>query len=116
MAVTAVAKTAGVSPEQVKVHDMLLGGAFGRRGPRDQDFILDAVLLSKQLKRPVKVIWRREEDLHYGRFRPMSAHHLQAGFDSSGAVTAWHVRLVTDNAGLFQDPASAPLTMPARPS
>jgi isoquinoline 1-oxidoreductase beta subunit len=104
MAVTAAAKAAGVTAKNVKIHCTLLGGSFGRRGERDQDWILDAVLLSKQLKRPVKVMWRREEDLHDGRFRPMSAHHVEAGFDSSGAVTAWHVRLVTDNVGLFQDP------------
>jgi len=104
MAVAAAANAAKVSADKVTVRDMLLGGAFGRCGPRNQDFILDAIPLSSQLKRPIKVIWRREEDLHYGRFRPMSAHHVQVGFDSSGTLNAWHVRLVTDNVGLYQDP------------
>jgi isoquinoline 1-oxidoreductase beta subunit len=65
----------------VKLHDMLMGGGFGRRGNRDVDFIIDAVLLSKEAGRPVKVMWTREDDVHNGRFRPISAHYLKAGFD-----------------------------------
>ena len=66
---------------------MLLGGAFGRRGNRDADFILDAVFLSKNAGRPVKVIWMREDDVRNGRFRPMSAHCLRAGLDSNGKLS-----------------------------
>jgi isoquinoline 1-oxidoreductase beta subunit len=104
MAVTTAADTLGIKPENVKFHEMLLGGAFGRRGPRDEDFILPALLLSKQAKLPVKVMWSREDDIHNGRFRPMSAHHLQAGFDSAGALKTWRHRVTTDNVGIFQDP------------
>jgi isoquinoline 1-oxidoreductase beta subunit len=104
LAVTAAADTLGIKPENVRFHEMLLGGGFGRRGPRDQDFILPALHLSKQVKRPVKVMWSREDDIHNGRFRPMSAHYLQAGFDSAGVLKTWHHRVATDNAGIFQDP------------
>src|ERR671935_1736145 len=54
MAVEAVAKVLGIPREKVKLHDMLLGGGFGRRGHRDEEFIIDAVLLAKEAKRPVK--------------------------------------------------------------
>jgi len=44
--------------------------ADGRRiwpaGPRDSDFTVDAVLLSKAVARPVKVMWTREDDIHNG--------------------------------------------------
>ena len=104
MALTAAATTLGIKPENVRFHEMLLGGGFGRRGPRDEDFILPALLLSKEIKRPVKVMWTREDDVHNGRFRPMSAHYLQAGFDGAGALKVWHHRVATDNVGIFQDP------------
>lgn len=104
MAVATAAQVLGLPPDRIKLHDMLLGGGFGRRGPRDEDFILDALHLSKASRRPVKVIWRREEDLRNGRFRPMSAHRLRAALAESGAVEAWHHRVATDNVGVFQDP------------
>ena len=65
----------------MKLNDTLMGGGFGRRGNRDVDFIIDAVLMSKEAGRPVKVMWTREDDIANGRFRPISAHALKAGFD-----------------------------------
>jgi isoquinoline 1-oxidoreductase subunit beta len=104
MAVKAAADALGISADDVCFHEMLLGGGFGRRGSRDEDFILPALLLSRETKKPVKVMWTREDDLQNGRFRPMSAHRLDAGFDSSGALETWHHRVATDNVGIFQDP------------
>jgi isoquinoline 1-oxidoreductase beta subunit len=83
---------------------MLMGGGFGRRGNRDVDFIIDAVLLSKEAGRPVKVMWTREDDVENGRFRPISAHYLKAGFDPSGNLTAWHHRIAVDRVGPYMDP------------
>src|SRR4029450_5057477 len=47
----APAKMLGIPRDKVKLHDMLMGGGFGRRGNRDVDFIIDAVLLSKEAGR-----------------------------------------------------------------
>ena len=79
MAQEAVAKVLGIERAKVTLHDKLLGGAFGRRGHRDEEFIIDAVLLAKHSGRPVKMMWTREDDVHNGRLRPLSAHHLRAG-------------------------------------
>jgi isoquinoline 1-oxidoreductase beta subunit len=68
------------------------------------DFLIDAVLLSKAVSKPVKSMWTREDDVHNGRFRPLSAHYLRAGFDSSGKVMAWQHRLVGDRVTPFIDP------------
>jgi isoquinoline 1-oxidoreductase subunit beta len=100
----ATAKVLGISRDRVKLHDMLIGGGFGRRGPRDMDFLVDAVLLSKQVGKPVKVMWTREDDVHNGRFRPLSAHHVKAGFDSAGKLVVWQHRLVGDRVTPYFDP------------
>ncbi len=100
----ATAKALGISRDKVKVNYMLMGGGFGRRGPRDSDFTVDAVLLAKAAGKPVKMMWTREDDVHNGRLRPLSAHLLRAGFDQSGALTAWHHRHVGDRVTPFFDP------------
>jgi isoquinoline 1-oxidoreductase beta subunit len=104
LAQEATAKALGIAREKVKLNDTLLGGGFGRRGPRDMDFLIDAVLLSKAIGRPVKVIWTREDDVHNGRLRPLSAHYLRAGFDGSGKLLAYHHRLAGDRVTPFADP------------
>src|SRR5215216_1353574 len=97
-------KVLGIPREKVKLNDMLMGGGFGRRGNRDVEFIIDAVLLSNDVKKPVKVIWTREDDLRSGRFRPLSAHYLKAGFDAAGKLTACLHRVCADRVAPYQDP------------
>jgi isoquinoline 1-oxidoreductase beta subunit len=104
MAVAAAANALAIPAENVVLHSMLLGGGFGRRGHRDEEFITDAVLLADAVKRPVKVIWTREDDLRNGRFRPMSVHRLRAGLNSHGELTAWEHRVAGDEIMPFQDP------------
>jgi isoquinoline 1-oxidoreductase subunit beta len=104
IACEAPAKLLGIPRDKVKLHDLLLGGGFGRRGNRDVDFIIDAVLMSKEAGRPVKVMWTREDDVHNGRFRPISAHYLKAGLDPSGKFTALHHRIAVDRVGPYMDP------------
>ena len=103
-AIETPAKFLGIPRDKVKLHDLLMGGGFGRRGNRDLDFIMDAVMLSKEVGRPVKVIWTREDDVHNGRFRPISAHYLRAGLDGSGKITAWHHRIAVDRIGPYYEP------------
>ena len=100
----ATAKALGISRDKVKLNTFLMGGGFGRRGPRDSDFTVDAVLLAKDAGKPVKVMWTREDDIQNGRFRPLSAHYLRAGVDSSSRLVAWHHRHVGDRVTPFFDP------------
>ena len=104
MAIEAPAKALGISRDKVALHYTLMGGGFGRRGHRDEEFIVDAVLLSKEAKRPVKMMWTREDDVHNGRLRPITAHYLRAGLDQTGKIVAWHQRLAGDRVTPYQDP------------
>ena len=64
----AVAQTLGLKQEAVRLHNHLLGGGFGRR--LEYDFIVQAALIAKQAKQPVKVVWSREEDIQHDMYRP----------------------------------------------
>lgn len=104
MAQEAVAKVLGISRDRVKLNDMLMGGGFGRRGHRVEEFIIDAVLMAKEAGRPVKVLWTREDDVHNGRMRPITAHYLRAGLDGAGKLVAWHHRIAGDRVLPYADP------------
>jgi isoquinoline 1-oxidoreductase subunit beta len=81
-----------------------MGGGFGRRGHRDEEYVHDAVVMSNAVKKPVKTMWTREDDVHNGRLRPMSAHVLRAGLNTSGKLIAWHHRVAGDRVTPYMDP------------
>src|SRR5712691_8390610 len=80
---------------KLKLNQHVLGGGFGRRG--QQEVIMDALRLSKAVGKPVKLVWSREDDLTFGKFRPMTAHHIEAGFDDKCKLVAWHHRIVAES-------------------
>ena len=80
------------TPDRITVHQHWLGGGYGRRSPADVG--IDAVRLAKAAGKPVKLIWSREDDLKAGKFRPMTAHHIEAGLDAEGRIVAWHHRVI----------------------
>jgi isoquinoline 1-oxidoreductase beta subunit len=80
---------------KLKLNQHVLGGGFGRRG--QQEVVMDALRLSKAVGKPVKLVWSREDDLTFGKFRPMTAHHIEAGFDEKGKLVAWHHRIVAES-------------------
>ena len=85
----AAARVAGLKPEQVTLHTMLLGGGFGRRANVASDFVTEATEVAKAAKVPVKVVWTREDDIRGGWYRPMWYDHFAAGLDESGNPVAW---------------------------
>ena len=82
-----VAQQLGMDPAQVTVNVTLLGGAFGRKSK--PDFVLEAVELSKRLKRPVRVTWRREDDIRHDYYHAASAQYHKAKLNAEGRPTAW---------------------------
>jgi isoquinoline 1-oxidoreductase beta subunit len=97
-------KTLDIPVENITHHRMYLGGGFGRRSDMRHEYVVDALLLSRAVGKPVKLVWSREDDVRYGHFKPSSAHYLQAGVDDQDRVTAWEHRSVTDNVQAQADP------------
>ena len=91
IAQAAAAKAAGLDPKQVKVHTTFLGGGFGRR--LEVDFIPAAVEASKVVKKPVKLIWTREDDMTHDAYRPPAFDQATGAFDAKGNLIAWNLHL-----------------------
>jgi isoquinoline 1-oxidoreductase subunit beta len=88
----AVSKALGIQKEDVICHVTLLGGAFGRKS--FPDFSTEAALLSKEMKRPVKVVWSREDDVKCDYYHSVAAMYMKARLGNGGKPTAWLQRSV----------------------
>ena len=101
-----IAETLGIEFERVTLHPCYLGGGFGRRS--DNDWVIEATQLAAAIRKPVKLIWSREDDLQYGKFRPMCLQRLEAGVDDDGSLTSWSHCAVGDGASLISTGVQIP--------
>jgi isoquinoline 1-oxidoreductase subunit beta len=92
----AVAQVLGLKPEQVRLNMLYAGGSFGRRANPHSDYLVEAAQIAKAIggRAPVKLVWTREDDMAAGYYRPLYVHRLHGGLDASGAISAWHHRIV----------------------
>ncbi len=88
----AVGPAVGVDKTDVICHVTLLGGGFGRKSK--PDYCCEAAILSKQLGKPVKVVWSREDDIRFDYFHAVAGLYLKARVDGKGKPTAWLQRSV----------------------
>ena len=84
----------GLEPDQVKIHTMYLGGGFGRRGSKNSDFVSEAAHVARALRKPVKVMWTREDDIRGGYYRPLWYDRIEAGLDAGRYPIAWRHTIV----------------------
>ncbi len=78
-----IAKDLGIAEseaeEKIKIHMPFMGGGFGRRSMNDS--FEECYQLSKALRKPVKLVWSREDDTLQGPFRQGTVHAFKAGID-----------------------------------
>jgi isoquinoline 1-oxidoreductase beta subunit len=108
------AKTAGLQPDQVRIHSPLLGGFFGRHfyygsaTPFPQ-----AILLAKATGKPVRVLWSREEEFGMDALRPLSFARFRAALGPDGMPVALEIRAVGEGpigrwfGALFKSPVDS---------
>ncbi|HLQ43186.1 MAG TPA: molybdopterin cofactor-binding domain-containing protein, partial [Planctomycetaceae bacterium] len=99
-----IATALGIKKEDVTCHVTLLGGGFGRKSKPDQ--VAEAAVLSKKLGKPVKVVWTREDDIHFDFFHSVAAMYMKAAIGADGKPTAWLQRSVFPPIGSTFDAAT----------
>jgi isoquinoline 1-oxidoreductase beta subunit len=82
-----VAKALNISKDDVLCHVTLLGGGFGRKSK--PDYVAEAALVSKQVGKPVKIVWSREDDIHFDYFHSPAGMYVKAAVGQNGLPTAW---------------------------
>jgi isoquinoline 1-oxidoreductase beta subunit len=89
-----VADQLGRDPDDVFVHTTFIGGAFGGNGGGGTAVTRQAAEISRQLGRPVKVIWSREEDIMQDKQRAPVYARLAAALGDDGLPEAFLSRSV----------------------
>ncbi len=82
----------GLPREKVHIHTTFLGGGFGRR--LAQDYVIEAVEISKKLGKPVRMQMSREDDIKHDIYRPGGLHRLEASISHSGILETWQHKIV----------------------
>ena len=96
----AVARVLGVPEANITIHMLRCGGGFGRR--LANDFMVEAAIIARMAKAPVKLTWSREDDIAHDWLRPGGWHNFTAGLDGQGKVIAWDNHFISyGKAGKF---------------
>ena len=82
-------------PEKVIVNMTFLGGGFGRKAFTDYPY--EAVMISKEIKAPVQVIWTREDDMTIGPFRPGMVYQCKGVVTEGGRIGSYETKIAGQN-------------------
>ncbi|MGE5841335.1 MAG: molybdopterin cofactor-binding domain-containing protein [Deltaproteobacteria bacterium] len=99
-----VAGALGLSPGNVRVKPVFVGGGFGGKSASAQ--ALEAARLAKLTGKPVQVAWSREEEFFRDTFMPAAIVKIKSGVDGSGNMVLWDYEVCfagSDGADLFYD-------------
>jgi isoquinoline 1-oxidoreductase beta subunit len=102
-----VSNLTGIARKDIDIRLTRVGGSFGRR--LKNDFIAEAVLIAKAAKKPIKLLWTRDDDLQHDFYRPFGVHALTATFDKKKKLTGWSHRCAATprnyrDSGMKNDP------------
>ena len=101
------ARLLNMDKDKVTVHVTFMGGGFGRRFGFPFDH--QAIQIARRIRRPVQLVWTREDDFTHDQYRPAGMHRLRAGIDATGNLVSWTDRLVDTTIIGQGDPKQAQL-------
>lgn len=85
-----LAKILKLPADKIEIQMTRMGGGFGRRAYGH--YLIEAALISKKVKAPVKLMYTREDDMTYGIYRPMYMATYRAALDANKNLIAFHVK------------------------
>jgi len=93
-----VARMLGRDASEVTLEMTRMGGGFGRR--LYGDFAMEAAEVSHLAKKPVKVVFSREDDMAAGIYRPAIKYKIAASI-KDGQLTGYHLKEAAINNNMY---------------
>jgi isoquinoline 1-oxidoreductase beta subunit len=87
-----MASVFAIPKENVTLHQMRMGGSFGRR--RFQDYSCEVTAIAKRFEVPIKLLWSREDDLRHDQYRPGGVYAFKGAVSREGRVVAMQNHLI----------------------
>lgn len=84
-----IAKLLNRPVEDITLEMTRIGGGFGRR--LKNDFVQDAAQISKISKKPIKLVYTREDDMTAGVYKPKVKYKIRAAIKDS-KVVGYHLK------------------------
>ena len=82
-----LANTFRIPKEKVRVIMPDTGSGYG--GKHTGEAGIEAARIAQEVRKPVKVVWTREEEFKWAYFRPGGVIQVNSGVNSDGTITAW---------------------------
>ena len=82
----------GIPQDQIVLHNTIMGGSFGRKYVRDG--LTEVVMIADRIRKPVKLVWTREDDIRNGQYRNASLMRIQAHLDKNHELKRWYMKAV----------------------
>ncbi|TDQ08701.1 xanthine dehydrogenase family protein molybdopterin-binding subunit [Pedobacter metabolipauper] len=83
-------KVLNLPADKIEIQMTRMGGGFGRRAYGH--YLVEAALISRKVKAPVKLIYTREDDTTYGIYRPMYTATYRAALDADKKLIGFHLK------------------------
>jgi isoquinoline 1-oxidoreductase beta subunit len=93
-----IAEVLGRDFSEISLEMTRQGGGFGRR--LYGDFAVEAAEVSNLAKRPVKVVFTREDDMADGIYRPAIKYRIKASV-RDGQITGYHLKEAAINSNMY---------------
>ena len=81
---TNLAPALNIEKKNIVIHPCPMGGGYGRR--YFVDFVLEAALISRQVRKVIKLVWSREDEIQFGTYHPLRKDYFKAGLDANGNI------------------------------
>ena len=90
-----IKKLTGLTSDKIKINITSIGGSFGIK--QTFDALVQAVWISKKLKKPVQVMWTREQEIQNSYPMQMNKNYVRLSLSENGLPIQWDHKIVNSH-------------------